>query len=285
MSFVAQSSFSEDGSLDLMSIVRQLWRFRLMVALCALVGGLIALALALTSVPYFKAEAVVTEVRDRGLGGANSLASQLGGLASLAGVNITTGAAAASQEAAAILDSNHLAEEFIRRNNLLPVLLKGSKRPASLWRAVKVFKEGVVVIQRDQRRGVTTVSVEWTDAATAARWANGFVALANEIIRQRALNESTRNIAYLNDQLARTNVVELRKVMYDIIESETKTVMLANGRVEYAFELVDPAVAPELKSRPHRTIMVAVGLMLGFTVGAAGALVMNRMRAARAAKT
>jgi hypothetical protein len=97
---------------------------------------------------------------------------------------------------------------------------------------------------------LTVVAIDWTDPATAAQWANGFVALANELLRTRALVESKRNIAYLNDQISKTDVVELRRVLYGLIESETKTLMLANGRPEYAFRVVDPAVPPELKTRP-----------------------------------
>jgi uncharacterized protein involved in exopolysaccharide biosynthesis len=282
LNFISQPVVAESNLIDFAGAVRLLWRRRALVVLCMLVAGSIALAMALTTKPYFKAAVVVTDVRDRGLGGMGSLAAQFGGLASLAGVNLNGGLSGSDQQSAAILDSNHLAEEFIRRYNLIPVLLKPGKTPGTMWKAVKAFKEGVLTIRKDTRKGVTIVQVEWTEAPTAALWANEFVALANEIIRQRALTESTRNIAYLNGQLAKTNELELRKVMYDIIETETKTVMLANGRTDYAFQVVDPAVAPELKDGPHRSIIVLVGLFLGFTVATVAAWVLERIRAARA---
>ena len=59
----------------------------------------------------------------------------------------------------------------------------------------------------------------------------------------------------------------MRQVLFDIIKNETKTLMLANGRADYAFEIVDPAVTPERKVSPHRSIYVAVGLALGMFVG------------------
>jgi uncharacterized protein involved in exopolysaccharide biosynthesis len=43
--------------------------------------------------------------------------------------------------------------------------------------------------------------------------------------------------------------------------------MLANGRVEYAFTIVDPAVASEVRVSPRRALMgisgIAIGLFLG----------------------
>jgi LPS O-antigen subunit length determinant protein (WzzB/FepE family) len=56
-------------------------------------------------------------------------------------------------------------------------------------------------------------------------------------------------------------------VMYKLIESETKTLMLANGRKDYAFAVIDSAVAPEIRTSPRRTLMVLLGTVLGFFVG------------------
>jgi hypothetical protein len=181
------------------------------------------------------------------------------------------------QTSAAILESRYLAEEFIKRNGLLSEMQRGSSKKLTLWRATDRFKKGVLAVVKDQRKGVTTVAIEWTDPATAARWANGYVALANELIRSRALQEATHNIAYLNEQLAKTTDVDLRKVMYNLIESETKTLMLANGRTEYAFQVVDPAVAPELKAGPHRLTLTLIGFTLGFGIAAVIALIAERV--------
>jgi uncharacterized protein involved in exopolysaccharide biosynthesis len=269
-------SFGEHaGEIGLAGIWRLLWRYKLLVGLTCLISGIGAVILALIATPIYRAEVVATSTRNRGMGNADSFSNQLGGIASLVGIGLTAADGGASQEAAAVLDSRHLAEEFIKRNGLLPELLRNVKRRPSLWWAVKAFREGVLTVRKDQRKGLTTVAIEWTDPATAARWANGYVALANELIRARALDDANRNIKYLNDQIARTNVVELRKIMYDIIENETKNLMLANGRIEYAFEVVDPAVPPEFKVRPHRTLIVLVGLALGLLVATAAAFILE----------
>jgi uncharacterized protein involved in exopolysaccharide biosynthesis len=140
----------------------------------------------------------------------------------------------------------------------------------------------VVTVQRDVRKNVTTIAVDWTDAQTAAKWANEFVALGNEILRQRAIDEASRNIAYLDAQLDKTDVVELRKVIYEIIESQTKTLMLANGRREYAFQVIDPAVPPEIRSSPQRSLMVIGGTAGGFLLGLLIAFVIEAYQRRRA---
>ena len=78
--------------------------------------------------------------------------------------------------------------------------------------------------------------------------------------------------------MEQTNTVEMRQVLFDIIKNETKTLMLANGRTDYAFEIVDPAVTPERKVSPHRSIYIAVGLALGMFLGAVIAFIRDRNR-------
>ncbi len=211
---------------------------------------------------------MIAPVRNGGMGQGGGLGGQLGGLAgiaSLAGVNLDAGSGG-DREAKAILQSRSLVAEFIQRRNLLAELLRDHKKP-TLWLGVKEFKEGVLTIKDDKRAGLTTIDIDWKDASVAADWANGFVALANERIRTRAIDEATRNIAFLNKQIAQTNVVEIQHALYGVLESETKTLMLANARPEYAFTVIDPAVPPERKYGPKRSLMVLGGMFAGVTVG------------------
>jgi Uncharacterized protein involved in exopolysaccharide biosynthesis len=261
-----RNSTYDESEIDLMALWQVVWDRKYLIALITAFCAGVAVFLALTATPIYRAEAVITEVNGEGMSGAASLTNQLGGLASLVGVNLG-GRGGANREARAILGSRHLIEEFIQRHNLAAELLQDSKQPPLLWFAVQRFREGVLTMREDKDEGTTIVAVDWTDPVIAARWANEFVALANEIIRTRAMNDSKRNISYLNDQIARTNMVEVQRVMYNLIETETKTLMLANGRVEYAFTVVDPAVSPQIRIRPRRTVMVLLGLVLGLFTG------------------
>jgi uncharacterized protein involved in exopolysaccharide biosynthesis len=261
-----QISIGHDDEIDLIALCRVVWGYKYLLLLTSGLCGLVAGYLALTATPIYRAEVVVTAVHDGGMSAAGSLANQLGGLASLAGVNLAAGGGA-DREAQAVLMSRHLAEEFIKSQGLLSEFSPNSKKPPTLWSAVKRFREGVLTIREEKLTGLTTVAIDWTDPVTAARWANGIVALANELIRARALDDSRRNIAYLNGQIAHTNVVEVQTVMYSLIEAETKTLMLANARDEYAFTVVDPAVPPEIRISPRRTLMVMLGTVVGLFIG------------------
>lgn len=275
---------SSDGSssdeIDLGALWEVLWRYRYVIVTSVVVCAATATFVALTMKEMYRSEVVMTEVRNN-LDGAGSLVGQLGGLASLAGVNL--GANAPGREYKAFLQSRGLVEEFIKRNSLLAEINAGSTLPSTMWLGVKKFRDSILSIREDTRRGTTTVAVTWTDPETAARWANEFVALVNESMRERAMRQAKNNIAYLNDQIAGTDIVELRRVMYSLIETETKALMLANVRVEYAFEVVDAAVPPEIRVRPVRSLIVGLGGLAGLLIGAAVAFVLNAMRRKSAA--
>ncbi len=244
------------------------WRSKFLIFTTAVLGGAVAAYIAYSMTPLYRSEVVVTEVREEGGlgGGASSLMNQFGGLASIAGINLGAGGSA-GHENQAILASRQLVDDFVRRYELIGQLFPHPKITPTLWQAVERFRRHVVSIRSDTRKETTTVTMEWTNADTAARWANDFVALANETICDRALNDARRNITFLNDQIARTSSVELQKIMYNLIENETKTLMLANARTEYAFKIVDRAVPPEVRSSPQRPLIMLFGIALGALVG------------------
>jgi uncharacterized protein involved in exopolysaccharide biosynthesis len=122
--------------LDLVALWRIGWGSKYLLMLTSGICGLAALYFALTATPIFRAEAVVSEVHDGGMSStSSSLVSQFGGLASLAGINLpNTGT---DHNAQAVLQSRRLVEEFIKGQNLLPVLARESNKDLTLWKAVK----------------------------------------------------------------------------------------------------------------------------------------------------
>jgi uncharacterized protein involved in exopolysaccharide biosynthesis len=266
---------------DLYELFRLLWRHKLIIVACALVSGGVAVFRALTATEMFRAEATVTEVSNQQLGAAGALANQFGGLASLVGVNLGN-FGGGGREAQALLKSRKICEEFVLRNKLIPILYENSEKPPTLWMAVRHFRDDILSIREDKRINLTVVTMTWKDPKVAAAWANKFVALTNEMMRARAITDSQAAIEYLNKQIANINEVEVKKVMYGLIESETKTLMLANVRAEYALTVVDPAVAPDLRFSPHRTIMVILGLAIGGVVGVLVVLGLHLTRQAKA---
>jgi uncharacterized protein involved in exopolysaccharide biosynthesis len=279
------------GILEFLRAVLEDWRI---AGAIVLVAALVSIGVALLLTPLYRVETVVVEVGDaQSTSGVSAMLGELGSLGSLAGIDISK-LGQAKGTAKPILNSRRLVEEFIRRHDLLPVLfadewdaeagrwLSDPEDTPTLWLGVKRFTENVLEIRDDPAAGVIRVSVEWTDPEIAAAWANDIVALANETVRSRDLQEAERNLAYLNEQLSKTNVVGLQSVLYGLVEQQMKTIMLANARSEYAFAVIDPAVPPELRTFPHRTLIVAIGTIAGSFIALVIVLVRLIIRKQRA---
>jgi uncharacterized protein involved in exopolysaccharide biosynthesis len=255
----------EKGGLDLASVLRWLWNHKIALIVASLLGAAIAAVLSLRAPEIFRAETVVIETNKGGLG-ASSFMNQLGGIAGLAGINLNSGDS--SNHDRALLKSRTLSEKFIERNNLLPQLFRGADaKKASMWLGVRRFKAQMLNIREDTRTELITISMRAGDPDKAAAWANDYVALANELARSTAVAEATRNITYLQTEIAKTEVAELQRVLFQLVESESKTLMLANARPEYAFTVIDRAVRPDFRDSPQRAIMTIFGLVAGFLFG------------------
>jgi uncharacterized protein involved in exopolysaccharide biosynthesis len=219
----------------------------------------------------------VTNTSEKAFGGAGGALGSLSGLAALAGVSL--GADSKKTESIAILQSDALSERYIHDNNLLPILysdiwdrahgkwrVSDPQKTPTLWKAKEFFKHGVRTVSTDAKTGMVSVTVRWTDPVLAAQWANGLVKLANDYERETALAESQRNIAYLTQQAATTDVVGIKQAIYTLLQSEISKAMLAKGTTEYAFKVIDPATVPERPSYPQRIIWILTAFFASFVL-------------------
>jgi LPS O-antigen subunit length determinant protein (WzzB/FepE family) len=180
-----------------------------------------------------------------------------------------------------VLSSSALAELFIKKYDLLPLLFKnrwneenkswkedkGGK--PSYWLAATRFDKKIRFVSRDTRTGIITVAFESRDRQQAARWANDYVALANEQMRLKAIAESRAALASLKTQLQASELLEVRNIIYGLLESQVSKLTLAEARPEFAFTVLDPAVAPDEDAfvRPQRFAIVFLWAMAGTMLG------------------
>ncbi|RMH50709.1 MAG: hypothetical protein D6682_06325, partial [Zetaproteobacteria bacterium] len=209
-------------------------------------------------------------------GGLSSMLGGLGGLASMAGISLPGGGSA--EQNLAVLKSRAFLWRFIQDNKLMPILFadrldasgkhwkeSDPEKQPTLWDGYRLFTKSIMEAEADKKSGLVTVSVEWTDPALAARWANDLVARLNTFLRDQAIARSRANLKYLRRELERTSVADMRKTLFELIASEQKKAMLANTQKQFAFRILDPATPPDKKSKPKRALIVLLSaLVAGF---------------------
>jgi uncharacterized protein involved in exopolysaccharide biosynthesis len=270
-----------------MGVATEFWRLRLRILLVACILAGAGFSYGYLAPKQYDATVMISPVLEDSstarLGGLGSLAAQYGGLASLAGINLP--GRARKDEALAVLQSELLTQRYISENNLLQVLYSDewdgvnrrwtSSDPPTLWKAYRLFDKRIRKVSEDRKSGLVILSIRWTDAATAARWANDLVRLTNSYLREKAIDESERNIKYLNEQATKNNIVEVQKAIASLLQDEINRQMLARGRDEYALKVIDPAFVPEKASSFGPKRLAAIG----FATAVFGALLMLMARA------
>jgi uncharacterized protein involved in exopolysaccharide biosynthesis len=252
---------------------RQVWsavrRGRATIIAAAIVSLLLSSAYALLAPPWYRAEVLLMPVKNRS---AQGLLAQFGGLASLAGLDISAGDDA---EPLAVLRSRNLPRQFIEKEKLITVLLsrkwdakagkwKGSRSDwPDIRDAVKYFDKKVRRVNEDRRTGLVTLIIEWKDPAAAAAWANDLARMVNDQMRNRAIRESTNNISYLRKELENNNIIAVQQSIGRLLEVEFQRLMMAKGNDDFSFRIVDEAVVPKKRFKPLRILVISISTILG----------------------
>ena len=297
------SSVPYDDEIDLRELFRVLWAGKWLIGGISFAAAMIAVAVALMEPNIYRAEALLAPNDQQGTGGLSALAAQYGGLASLAGINLDSGSADKTALGLEILRSRKFISEFIERHDILVPLMAAEewdaesgelkidprvydlatdkwvrdgrtprKAPPSLQEAHKVFMENLLVSQ-DKKSGFVRIAVEHYSPIVAKQWVDWLVDDINSSIMQQDVAEAEQAIAYLKEQIESTSLADLQNVFFKLIEEQTKIVMLAKVSPEYLLRTLDPAVIPELKSRPNRAMICVLGTLLGGMLSVLGVLI------------
>lgn len=277
------------SDLSLIAMLRFVAQNIGIISVCTLITTAAAIVVAYQLTPMYRAEVVVSPAESTG--GLGALSGQLGGLASLAGINIGSGGGKKSDEALEYLRSRVFTAAFIRRHGIMQELYaKRWDAARGQWRnpndaptiaqAVTRFSKKVREVTEDRRTGIVTLAVIWSDREKAAQWANWMIAEADQALRERAVAQQNRSLEYLKAEAEKTSSVEIENSISKLMETELKNAMLAKTRDAYAFEVIDPAVVSDPKDRdsPNRPLIAALGALLGITIGVIAASARQRRR-------
>lgn len=299
-----QSLSQYENEIDLRELFLVLWVSRVKIIAITAMFAVGSVFYSLSIPDQYKATALLAPAKSDG-GGLSGALGKLGGLASLAGVDIGSGESTEAQVAQEIMRSWSFIEGFLESNNLAidvyssvgwdkksnkllrsdgiydPVSESWASgvKPPSSWELYRAFIDRVVVT-RDDETGWISVAIEHYSPHVAKRWLDLYVVAINEHMQQRKMAKVTRNIEYLEAQIKKTSITEMQEVFYSIIQEQVKTKMLAEASPEYVFVAVSPSMLPEEKSQPNRGVMCIFGTLLGGMLSVLIVLVMHYARKA-----
>ena len=273
---VESSPSADEDEIDLFEFIRiliQTWKPIVGITLvCTSISVIYALFFAPES---FKAETLLVPAKEE-KSAASSALSQFGGLAAMAGISIPSSSNV--ERVLATLETRRFLKEFISRRNLLPIIFEESwDKSSESWKLAKGQEElkaedGIGYLQsaievEQEKSGLINLSIFWKDAEIAAQLANELVEQLNEQLQQKAIADSQKRVGYLEQELAKTTLKDMRAVLYGLLESEKRKAMLANVNEDFALEVIDPAVTPQTHARPNRQLFIVLGGVFGVFIG------------------
>jgi LPS O-antigen subunit length determinant protein (WzzB/FepE family) len=306
---------NSDDEIDLLELWRAIWSGKLIIIGISFVFAVSSIAFALSKPDVYKASILLSPASSDSAGGLGALAGQFGGLASLAGISLGDGGGDKTVLALEIIKSRAFLENFISKHNLLLPLMGSEKWDRvndelifddelydvinqswvrevsypqtvipSKWEAYQELLK-LITASQDKTTSLVTIAIEFYSPNLAKKWLEWLIADVNDFMREQDENEAQASIDYLTKQLEKTEVSAMETVFYQLIEEQTKNMMLTKVSAEYVLKTIDPAQVPEKKAGPKRALIVVLGMMLGGILSVLIVLVRHFTRSKKVVKT
>ena len=272
------------------------WDSKITILISIVIASLISVAVALTSPNLYKSEVILEYVKDSD-SNLSSGSAKMGQLASFAGLSLGGGGGSRQSIDLAILGSRKFLAQFITKHNLLVPLFateswdlvsrKLSINPevydehAGKWlrevkyplkakpsdqEAVAAFNE-LFTITVNKETSLIHATVTFFSAELANKWLALLIQDYNQYVRKEDLQNSRKNIEYLESNVEKVNNYNMKLVFFNLLEEEHKKIMLAQVSEEYVFKVIDPAIEAEKRDSPKRALICVAGAVIGGFIG------------------
>ena len=300
---LSQENISYDDEIDLKELFSVLWKSKILIIVITSFFALSSVLYALSLTNFYKSEVILNVA-----GESNDLAalSGMGGLASMAGIRLPSSGEDKSAIAIKTIQSRAFLKHLITFENILPSLMASKsydfeskkiqfdpkiynenneewvRKPGKNQQSKPSYLEAFccddntylnqVSIFRDKKTNLITISVEHISPIFAKEFLELMINEANELLRNRDLQESSAAIAFLNTEIPKASLITMKDAINKLVESQLQKQMLSKVNKEYLLKVIEPPFIPEVKSKPTRSLICILGTLFGGMLAIIGAL-------------
>ncbi len=286
----------DTDEIDLRDLWDAIWKGKWIIFFITTVFAFGGVLYALSIEDAYQSTALLVPASPSASSSMAGLKGQFGGLASLAGVQL--GGASGEDKAIiaiTLLKTWGFLEDFIKDNHLEVEVFatKGwDKNSNKLLIDESVYDEenrkwvmdiernqaripyptgwelfqkinNSIGIDQDKKTGLISLTVEHCSPFIAKKWVDLLIVYINKSIQMQDRKEALRSIEYLKVQVNKTSIAEMQTIFYQLIEEQTKKLMLAEISSEYALKTLSPAKVAEQRSKPKRAFIAILSTVAG----------------------
>lgn len=280
-------NYVSEDEIDVRQLIKILWDGKVIITAIAVVFSTIAVIYSLSLPNIYQSKALLSPVVDQG--NSNQVSSSIGGLASLAGLNLSSQSGGNSAKAIKKLRTLSFFEENILPNIFLPDLMaieswdsysnsiiyneNSFNQNTKTWseipssqKSYRVFMD-LLEFSEDTTTGFITISVKHQSPYIAKKWTELVVNEINNFFRAKDKREAQAAMDFLNIQISQTSFTEIKQVIAQLLQHKMQTLTLIEANEFYVFSYLDPPMVMEDKIEPSRSSISILGAVLGFMLG------------------
>jgi len=274
---------------DIFKIIEILKNKRIIIILITFIGTLLGLMISLNLPNTYISKAVLVPSSQSKT---SNVTSQLSGFASLAGVSLPADETNRTDNAIEIIKSFNFFEKYIYENNFFYYLMAADgwdKKTNTLtidssmydqktkkWisksannidgrpstqEAHQVFLDNLSISKR-KATSIVEISIKHFSPNVAKTFLDQLLIDINETIRESDIQDSIRRLKFLEEEIQKTQLSEVKEQLASLIQTQVQTIMLAKQNPEYVFKVLSTPISPEIKSGPQRAMIIILCFLL-----------------------
>jgi len=274
--------------ISLIEILLLLWKKRFFIIISSILAGCLSVIIALNLTEIYKSQALVSIQSENQSNSLSSMASQFGGIASLAGISLSDGnnktsyvvETIKSREFLKLLINKYdvtasiMATEYYNKETKeivysdLDWVRDGKENFLSIPSYLEVhdkYINSLLDININEKTGFINISIEHQSPYFAMEFLTIIIKELNLITKNREISETNAALSFLNEQLENAPLVEIKNSINNLIQSQLNNQMIANIKEDFLLKVLDPPYVPEQRVRPNRAIFcISITLLVFF---------------------
>ena len=271
-----------DEEVNIVKILQNLWENKLTIIFSTSFFSILAVIYSLTLPDIYESKALLSPVGSES--SSSKSMNNIGGLASLAGINLSNSFGGNSAKALEKVGTLSFFKDNILPNIFLPDLMAAKSWDAGTniityennynldtktWDETPTTQESyrdfmdLMTFTSNYDTGFVTVSIKHKSPHVAKEWVELIVNQLNYFFRSYDKKEAQLSMDFLNAQIAKTSYTEINQVIAQLLQNKIQQLTLIEANESYVFSYLDPPMVMEEKTEPNRASICILGFILG----------------------